>query len=131
METCTVETGLLKKKPCGQTAVTHCATCEQPLCKQHVVAQSARKDRQVHVQGVRRGAARVREEAADDAEAECGAAARRPQPAPPHAEAPKPARRLPRQSGAEAAGRARVHARARSTTSRPLRSLYKPEPEKK
>ena len=39
METCTVETGLLKKKPCGSNAVTHCATCEQPLCKQHVVAQ--------------------------------------------------------------------------------------------
>jgi len=39
METCTVETGLLKKKPCGSNAVTHCANCEQPLCKQHVVAQ--------------------------------------------------------------------------------------------
>ena len=39
METCTVETGLLKKKPCGHNAVTHCANCEQPLCKQHVVAQ--------------------------------------------------------------------------------------------
>ena len=39
METCTVETGLLKKKPCGNNAVTHCATCEQPLCKQHAVAQ--------------------------------------------------------------------------------------------
>ena len=41
METCTVETGLLKKKPCGSNAVTHCATCEQPLCKQHAVAQKA------------------------------------------------------------------------------------------
>jgi hypothetical protein len=39
METCTVETGLLKKKPCGHNAVTHCTNCEQPLCKQHVVAQ--------------------------------------------------------------------------------------------
>ena len=39
METCTVETGLLKKKPCGHNAVTRCANCEQPLCKQHVVAQ--------------------------------------------------------------------------------------------
>jgi hypothetical protein len=38
METCTVETGLLKKKPCGHHAVTHCANCEQPLCKQHAVA---------------------------------------------------------------------------------------------
>jgi hypothetical protein len=40
METCTVETGLLKKKPCGQAMVTRCATCEQPLCKQHAVAQA-------------------------------------------------------------------------------------------
>jgi hypothetical protein len=39
METCTVETGLLKKKPCGHNAVTHCANCEQALCKQHTVAQ--------------------------------------------------------------------------------------------
>jgi hypothetical protein len=41
METCTVETGLLKKKPCGHNAVTHCGNCEQPLCKQHAVAQKA------------------------------------------------------------------------------------------
>ena len=39
METCTVETGLLKKKPCGHNAVTHCGNCEQALCKQHAVAQ--------------------------------------------------------------------------------------------
>jgi len=39
METCTVETGLLKKKPCGANGVTHCANCEQPLCRQHAVAQ--------------------------------------------------------------------------------------------
>jgi hypothetical protein len=39
METCTVEAGLLRKKPCGQTAVTKCATCEQPLCAQHAVPQ--------------------------------------------------------------------------------------------
>ena len=41
METCTVETGLLRKKPCGQTAVTACETCERPLCAQHAVAQLA------------------------------------------------------------------------------------------
>ena len=39
METCTVETGLLKKKPCGHNAVTHCTNCEQALCKQHAVPQ--------------------------------------------------------------------------------------------
>jgi hypothetical protein len=39
MDHCTVETGLLRKKPCGHAAVTHCANCEQPLCSQHAVAQ--------------------------------------------------------------------------------------------
>jgi hypothetical protein len=39
METCTVETGLLKKKPCGEASVTHCANCEQPLCAKHAVPQ--------------------------------------------------------------------------------------------
>jgi hypothetical protein len=39
MDTCTVETGLLSKKPCGQPAVTHCANCEQALCTKHAVAQ--------------------------------------------------------------------------------------------
>jgi len=35
VDTCTIETGLLKKKPCGQNAVTRCANCEQPLCAKH------------------------------------------------------------------------------------------------
>jgi hypothetical protein len=39
MDTCTVETGLLKKKPCGNASVTRCANCEQPLCSKHAVAQ--------------------------------------------------------------------------------------------
>ncbi len=39
MDTCTIETGLLKKKPCGQNAVTKCANCEQPLCAKHAVSQ--------------------------------------------------------------------------------------------
>jgi hypothetical protein len=39
MDTCIVETGLLRKKPCGQTGVTKCANCEIPLCAQHAVAQ--------------------------------------------------------------------------------------------
>lgn len=39
MDTCLIETGLFKKKPCGAAGVTKCATCEQPLCKQHAVAQ--------------------------------------------------------------------------------------------
>jgi hypothetical protein len=41
MDTCVVETGLFKKKACGQNAVTKCANCEIPLCAQHAVAQLA------------------------------------------------------------------------------------------
>ena len=39
MDTCTVETGLLRKTACGNTAVAKCANCEQPLCSKHAVAQ--------------------------------------------------------------------------------------------
>jgi hypothetical protein len=39
METCSIETGLLRKKPCGHAAITKCANCETPLCAQHAVAQ--------------------------------------------------------------------------------------------
>jgi len=39
METCTVETGLLRKKPSGHASVTHCANCERALCAEHAVAQ--------------------------------------------------------------------------------------------
>jgi hypothetical protein len=37
MDICQVETGLLKKKPCGQPGVTHCLNCEQALCAKHAV----------------------------------------------------------------------------------------------
>ncbi len=39
MANCTVETGLLRKKPCGHVAVATCLTCDQPLCIDHAVAQ--------------------------------------------------------------------------------------------
>ncbi|MGH8692481.1 MAG: hypothetical protein ACREUS_15775 [Burkholderiales bacterium] len=39
MDTCTVETGLLRKKPCGQAAATHCMNCEQALCAQHALPE--------------------------------------------------------------------------------------------
>ena len=35
MDTCAVETGLLKKKPCGHPAVAKCANCEMALCSSH------------------------------------------------------------------------------------------------
>ncbi|MGE0874694.1 MAG: hypothetical protein AB7O31_08500 [Burkholderiales bacterium] len=39
MSTCTVETGLLRKKPCGHVAVAACLNCDQPLCIEHAIAQ--------------------------------------------------------------------------------------------
>ena len=39
MDSCTIETGLLRKKPCGNPAVAHCLNCERSLCKDHAVAQ--------------------------------------------------------------------------------------------
>ncbi|HLY05380.1 MAG TPA: hypothetical protein VKR31_06505 [Rhizomicrobium sp.] len=39
MNTCTIETGLLRKKPCGYAAVARCLNCDQPLCVEHSVAQ--------------------------------------------------------------------------------------------
>jgi hypothetical protein len=37
--TCTVETGLFRKKPCGAAAVAQCVNCEQFLCSQHAKPQ--------------------------------------------------------------------------------------------
>src|SRR5689334_8692502 len=46
MDTCAAEVGLLKKHPCGQHAVAHCANCEMALCTKHAVAQlNANKQR--------------------------------------------------------------------------------------
>jgi hypothetical protein len=39
MNTCSIETGLLRKKPCGNAAVASCVNCEQQLCVEHAVAQ--------------------------------------------------------------------------------------------
>lgn len=39
MNACTIEVGLLRKKPCGHAAVAHCLNCDQPLCVEHAVAQ--------------------------------------------------------------------------------------------
>lgn len=39
METCTVESGLLRKKVCGKPAVTRCLNCETGLCAEHAVPE--------------------------------------------------------------------------------------------
>ena len=37
MDTCTIEVGLLRKKPCGEAASAKCANCEQALCVKHAL----------------------------------------------------------------------------------------------
>jgi len=37
MDTCTIEVGLLRKKPCGEAASAKCANCEQALCNKHAM----------------------------------------------------------------------------------------------
>lgn len=39
MNTCSIETGLFSKKPCGHAAVAVCLNCEQHLCIEHAVPQ--------------------------------------------------------------------------------------------
>ena len=39
MDTCTIETGLFRKKPCGHVATAKCLNCDVPLCVDHAVAQ--------------------------------------------------------------------------------------------
>ncbi len=39
--TCSVEVGLLRKKPCGHAAVAECSNCSQPLCIEHALPQLA------------------------------------------------------------------------------------------
>src|SRR5688572_33473978 len=36
---CSVEVGLLRKKPCGHAAVAECDNCQQPVCTEHAVPQ--------------------------------------------------------------------------------------------
>jgi hypothetical protein len=43
MDTCALEIGLLKKKPCGSAAVAKCANCEMALCAKHAVKQKNAK----------------------------------------------------------------------------------------
>jgi hypothetical protein len=82
MDTCTVETGLLKKKPCGNPSVTHCANCEQPLCSKHAVAQ-------LKENGLKSGKFMCKD--CDTARAEMAALAPAPQPVKKPGEPAKPA----------------------------------------
>lgn len=101
METCTEEVGLLKKKPCGEAAVTHCANCEQPLCSKHAVPElsvAGNKTgkfmcKECHVAAKEHDkavAAVAKKPAAPAAAPKPPAAAANPQPGKPAAPAPKP-----------------------------------------
>jgi len=39
MNTCMIETGIFRKKPCGHVAIAKCLNCDQPLCVEHAIAQ--------------------------------------------------------------------------------------------
>ena len=89
MEACTVETGLLRKAPCGQTAVAKCANCEQPLCSKHAIAQ-------LSAAGKKTGAFMCAEcEKAHRQHERLAATRSAPAPARPAAPAPKPAAAKP------------------------------------
>jgi hypothetical protein len=87
MDICQVETGLLKKKPCGQPGVTHCVNCEQALCSKHAVAQ-------LNDAGHKTGKFMCKECAAAQKEAAKIMPAKKPD-APAPAPAPKPAAAAP------------------------------------
>src|SRR5256885_4680692 len=114
MDTCTIETGLLRKHPCGETAVTKCANCEQALCAKHAVAtMSAGKKtmlcpecakawkQQEKTMGTVPSAPTPAPQAKKPAEPhkaaapKPAAAAPQPAPAPAHAAAAKPAEKKP------------------------------------
>jgi hypothetical protein len=85
MDICQVETGLLKKKPCGQPGITHCVNCEQALCSKHAVPQ-------LKESGQRTGKFLCKEcYAAQKEAAKIMPASPPPAPAPKKADAPPPA----------------------------------------
>jgi len=119
METCIVETGLLRKKPCGHAAVTKCANCEVALCAQHAVAQLSAAQKKT-------GAFMCKE--CDDArrqyeknQASVAAKQSAASPAPPK---PKPA-------APAAAPQAKAPAPAAPSEPVPDTIEYRPEPKKK
>jgi hypothetical protein len=93
METCTVETGLLKKKACGNPSVTRCANCEQPLCSKHAVPQ-------LKENGLKSGKFMCKD--CDTARAEMAALAPAPQAVKKPAEPAKPAAAEPAAKAAPA-----------------------------
>src|SRR5512144_1238047 len=104
MDNCTVEVGLLRKKPCGNAAVAHCLNCEQPLCVEHALAQHSEsgqktgkfmcKECQAAAKAYEKNMAAVaRSQEAKKPAASAPKAAEQPAPAA-AAEAPKPSEAL-------------------------------------
>jgi hypothetical protein len=92
MDTCTVETGLLKKKPCGKASVTHCLNCEQALCIDHALPE-------LSAAGKKTGKFMCKEcsvAAREHDKAVAAAAAKDPMKKPAPAAAPKPAAAAPK-----------------------------------
>jgi hypothetical protein len=111
MDSCTIQTGLLRKKPCGHAAVARCLNCDQPLCVEHAVAQlseaghktgkfmckecdAAAKEHARIMAGVARAQEAKKLAALEKAAREVAAASaapKKPPPAPAQAPAPAPA----------------------------------------
>jgi hypothetical protein len=97
MDICQVETGLLKKKPCGQPGVTHCLNCEQALCSKHAVPlvnEGGHKTGKFMCKecfAAQKEAAKMLPTSAPAAKKPDAPAAAAPKPAAPKPPAPKPA----------------------------------------
>jgi len=102
MDTCTIEVGLLKKKPCGQNAVTKCANCEQPLCAKHATGMMSGGKKTMLCGECAKAWKDMGEVPATPAAAPKPAAAPAPKAAHAPAAAPKPAPAAPRPAAAAA-----------------------------
>jgi len=102
MDTCTIEVGLLKKKPCGQNAVTKCANCEQPLCAKHATGMMSGGKKTMLCGECAKAWKDMGEVPATPAAAPKPAAAPAPKAAHAPAAAPKPAPAAPKPAAAAA-----------------------------
>jgi len=102
MDTCTIEVGLLKKKPCGQNAVTKCANCEQPLCAKHATGMMSGGKKTMLCGECAKAWKDMGEVPATPAAAPKPAAAPAPKAAQAPAAAPKPAPAAPKPAAAAA-----------------------------
>lgn len=91
MDLCIVETGLLRKKPCGHPGVTHCLNCEAALCADHAIAETSAAGKRTGKFLCQECKAALKENEERLAAVEKKPAAAKPAPAAPAAAKPAPA----------------------------------------